>query len=125
MERYRRFAKALITRPGGGSTALTSLGHTLEIVPLTDPTSLSRGDTLRAEVRFRAVPIRGVTVHAGYAGQPGTTHAQSHSSDAVGQVAVPLTTPGLWYLRTVHMLEVADAPFQWESFWATTTFSVQ
>ncbi|HXF95319.1 MAG TPA: DUF4198 domain-containing protein [Gemmatimonadales bacterium] len=124
VERYQKYAKALITRPGGVSVALQPVGHRIELVPLADPAGLAAGDTLRVTVRFEGKPVPGLTVHAGYAGQPGGTHAQTHLTDAQGQVAVPVTRPGLWYLRTIHMVEIREPPFEWESFWASLTFRV-
>jgi len=46
-------------------------------------------------------------------------------------VAVALGAPfaaaraGLWYMRTIDMREAHDRPFQWESFWASLTFTVR
>jgi hypothetical protein len=124
VERYQKFAKALITRPGGVSVALQPVGHRLELVPLADPAGLAPGDTLTAVVRFDGRPAAGLTVNAGYPGQPGGTHAQTHQTDRAGRVAVPITQPGLWYLRAIHMREISEPPFQWESFWASLTFRV-
>lgn len=125
VERYQKFAKALIRRPGAGSVALEPVGHRIELVPLDDPATLTPGDTLRVEVRFEGTPLAGLTVHAGYEGQPGGAHAQTHLSDTAGRVRVPLTAAGLWYVRTIHMREATDPPYQWESFWATLTFAAR
>lgn len=125
VERYQKFAKALIARPGAGSVALEPVGQRLELVPLADPAALKPGDTLRVEVRFEGRPIAGLTIHAGYEGQPAGKHAQTHRSDAAGRVAVPIGQTGLWYLRTIHMREVHEPPVQWESFWASLTFTVR
>ncbi|MGH7569557.1 MAG: DUF4198 domain-containing protein [Gemmatimonadales bacterium] len=125
VERYQKFAKALIARPGAGSVALEPVGQRLELVPLADPAALRPGDTLRVEVRFENRPIGGLTIHAGFEGQPGGGHAQTHRSDARGRVAVPIGRTGLWYVRTIHMREVNEPPFQWESFWASLTFTVR
>ena len=124
VERYQKYAKALITRPGGVSVALQPVGHRFELVPLADPAGLAAGDTLAAVVRFEGRPAPGLIVHAGYAGQAGGTHAQTHVSNASGRVAVPITQRGLWYLRTIHMREITEPPFEWESFWASLTFRV-
>lgn len=125
VERYQKFAKALIARPGAGSVAGEPVGHRIELVPLEDPATLRAGDTLHAEVRFESRPIAGLTVHAGYAGQAGGAHAQTHLSDAAGRIAIALTTSGTWYLRTIHMREISEPPLQWESFWASMTFGVR
>ena len=124
VERYQKYAKALLTSGRGPSVALQPVGHRLELVPLADPAGLGAGDTLRLVVRFDDRPAPGLTVHAGYEGQPGGSHAQTHLSDARGEVAVPISGTGLWYVRTIHMREIEEPPFEWESFWASLTFRV-
>lgn len=124
VERYQKFAKALIRRPGTGSVALAALGHRIELVALNDPAALGRGDTLDIAVRFEGKPLPGLTVHAGYAGQGDSSHAFTRVSDLQGRIRVPITRPGLWYVRTIHMREAQDPPVDWESFWASLTFTV-
>lgn len=125
VERYQKYAKALVTRPGDGAALLEAVGHRLELVPATDPTKLRAGDTLTLEVRFDGLPAPGLTAHAGFAGQPDGHHAQTHLSDAAGRVRIPLSQAGSWYVRTIHMREIAAPPFEWESFWASITFPVR
>lgn len=125
VERYQKFAKALIIRPGSGSVALEPVGHRLEVVPLEDPSTLAPGDTLDAEVRFEGQALASLTVNAGWAGQPDSTHAVTAVADPAGRVRVPIGTAGLWYVRTIHMRAVAEPPFQWESYWASLTFAVR
>ena len=38
---------------------------------------------------------------------------------------VPVTSAGLWYVRTIHMREAHSPPVEWESFWAGLTFTVR
>jgi len=122
--------QALVVRPGtggggGGSVALQAVGHRFELVPLADPGSLSSGDTLGVAVRFENRSMAGLTVNAGYEGQPDSTHAFTAVSDSAGRVRVPISRAGLWYVRTIHMREVHDPPYQWESFWASLTFTAR
>lgn len=124
VERYQKFAKALITPAGGGGSPGAAVGHRIELVPVEDATALRAGDTLTVEVRFEQRPAPGLTVHAGFAGQPNGDHAQSHVSDAAGRVRIPLARQGSWYARTIHMRRIAEPPFEWESFWASITFPV-
>lgn len=125
VERYQKYAKALIVRPGDGGTLAAPVGHRFELVVMGDPTTLRAGDTLTLEVRFEGRPAPGLTVHAGFAGQPEGQHAQAHLSDAAGRVRIPVSSVGSWYARTIHMRRVAEPPFDWESFWASVTFPVR
>lgn len=125
VERYQKFAKALILRPGDGGTLAAAVGHRIELVVAGDPTSLRAGDTLTLEVQFEGRPATGLTVHAGFAGQPDGQHAQTHVSDAAGRVRIPVSSAGSWYARTIHMRRIEEPPFEWESFWASITFPVR
>lgn len=125
VERYQKFAKALLRRPGRGSAALEPVGHRIELVPLRDPGALRPGDTLDLVVRFEGEPLAGLTVHAGYAGQPDSTHAFTTATDPRGRLHIPITRAGLWYARTIYMREARGAPFDWESFWTSLTFTIQ
>ncbi|MBI1966749.1 MAG: DUF4198 domain-containing protein [Gemmatimonadetes bacterium] len=125
VERYQKYAKALIVRGGAGSTASTPVGHRFEIVPIADAAALRPGDSLQVEVRFEQHPMPGLTLNAGYDGQADSTHAFTALTDTAGRVQVPVTRAGLWYLRTIHMRRIAEPPFEWESFWASLTFTVR
>lgn len=125
VERYQKYAKALILRPGAGGTLVAAVGHRIELAVIGDPATLRAADTLTLEVRFEGRSASGLTVHAGYAGQPDGRHAQTHVSDAAGRVRIPLSSAGSWYARTIHMRRVAEPPFEWESFWASVTFPVR
>jgi hypothetical protein len=125
VERYQKYAKALIPRPGDAGPLAAAVGHRFELVPEGGASHLRAGDTLTLDVRFEGHPAPGLTVHAGFAGQPEDRHAQTHVSDAAGRVRIPLTGAGSWYARTIHMRRIAEPPFEWESFWASITFPVR
>jgi len=125
VERYQKWAKALLRRPGPGSAGLQAVGHRFEIVPLADPGALEPGDTLPVEVRLEGRAMPQLTVNAGWDGQADSTHAVTAVTDAAGRARVPVTRAGLWYVRTIHMRAAHDPPFQWESFWASLTFTVR
>jgi len=125
VERYQKWAKALLRRPGPGSAGLQAVGHRFEIVPLADPGALEPGDTLPVEVRFEGRAMPQLTVNAGWDGQADSTHAVTTVTDAAGRARVVVTRAGLWYVRTIHMREAHDRPFQWESFWASLTLTVR
>src|SRR5437899_6033309 len=52
VERYQKFAKALLQHRGSGSTATAVMGQRFEIIAGGDPTRMHVGDTLSVEVRF-------------------------------------------------------------------------
>jgi uncharacterized GH25 family protein len=47
-------------------------------------------------------------------------------TDSAGRVAFAITKPGLWLIKTVHMIEAPpDSGADWESLWASLTFEKQ
>ncbi|MEM9325612.1 MAG: DUF4198 domain-containing protein [Bacteroidota bacterium] len=68
--------------------------------------------------------------------EEGTTHShdeeEDHTHDEMiqlrtdpqGFVDVPISGAGIWYLRTIHLVEIAEEDVTHESNWATVTFAV-
>jgi uncharacterized GH25 family protein len=52
------------------------------------------------------------------------TDATQLRTDTEGKVTMNLTNDGIWYLRTIHLVESAEEGFTHESNWATLTFEV-
>jgi uncharacterized GH25 family protein len=122
-ERYQKFAKLLLHKPGTGSVATLAMDQRLEIVPLVDPFTLRRGDRLPVQVRFDGRGISGLTLGAGQARVP-QTRAFRAMTDSAGNVTVPLPRAGLWSLRIIHMRRAQQPGADWESYWATLTFNL-
>ena len=70
------------------------------------------------ELNYVSVP-NPITVPAG------TTMGASASVafDAKGHVLLPLSRPGVWLVKAVHITR-ADKPGEWNSLWASLTFEV-
>ncbi len=126
-ELYSRGAKALVRVGSGGNEVWNkTLGHVIELVPLSDPEALRPGDTLSVRLLFRREPVESAIVSAGYAGHGGEGHVSESPTDADGVARLYIPAPGRWYVRTIHMIQRPDAAdFDWESFWATLTFQVR
>jgi hypothetical protein len=114
------------------------VGHTLEIIPLSNPCRWSVGSAVIVRVLYEGKPAAKVRVSSGYAGLPPHTFAESVFTDADGQARFKLTRPGLWFLRVHHLQSITtasskadnppredDPPVEWESFWSSITFRVQ
>lgn len=123
-ELYSRYSKLLL---GAGEQATQPLGHTLEIVPEKDPSSLKPGEGLAVRVLFRGQPLADAQIAAVYAGAvlkahewPGVTR-----TDAQGRAVLQLDRAGLWYARMIYMVPAqGDPEIDWRSFFATLTFEV-
>jgi uncharacterized GH25 family protein len=128
VERYTKFAKAVVEVGDGSSAAPTfrdAVGHALEILPLDDPTRIRAGEPLRLRVLFHSEPLAGVHVKGGRA-TPADENPIAVTTDEQGECAVTATAPGRWYVRALHMVSLEEDPeVRWESYWATLTFEAQ
>jgi len=139
-EMYTKFAKTIVRAKGGSdsSGAEWRVGHRLEIIPINPPEEWQVGASIQVRVLFEDKPAIGLTLSAGHEGLAADTYSTSIVVDSEGQAVVPLTGPGLWFLRTHVIRPIADsgedaktsdregdAPkAEWESFWASITFRV-
>lgn len=96
-----KFSKALFTVGSAGGNAYSrALGHSLEIVPLQDPSGMKVGDVMSVRVLFRGKPLPATTVtgvYAGFSDDPGT-YAYSTSTNGEGIAKVKLIHNGPWLL---------------------------
>jgi len=126
-ERYSKYLKALLQvgdTPSDGHD--TVLGYAAEIVPERNPYRLKPGDTLVVRCLVGGKPWAGKVVFAG--GRRGTSDVrlpqQRLVTDAEGRASVRLDEAGVWYVKYVAMLEVAEPEANYESFWSTLTFGL-
>jgi uncharacterized GH25 family protein/ketosteroid isomerase-like protein len=132
-----KFAKTIVEVGSGGPRAFAkTVGHPLELVPVSDPYALKAGDTLTVRLLYRGQPVAGVHLHAG-AAAPGVT-ARSDSVQAAvpggedvsaetgpdGTARIRLGEHGLWNVRTLYAAPSQGATGTWEVFFATLVFSV-
>jgi len=124
-EYYSRCAKSLVNvGDGSGAGFDRVLGYPLELIPRTNPYSLAPGKPLPIVLRYQGKPLAGVLVIAFTADQPAQRFQARTGAD--GLVTLPLDRAGRWLVKAVHMVEVPDTDpaADWESFWASLTFSV-
>ncbi|MBE0627346.1 MAG: DUF4198 domain-containing protein [Burkholderiales bacterium] len=122
-ELYSRCAKSLVSVGSGNPDAVFNkvLGYTLELIPLKNPYKLAANDKLPVRLLYESRPIANVTVIAFNSAAPGD--AQRISTDANGRADIAINKPGIWLIKAVHIIEIADSErAQWESFWASLTF---
>jgi hypothetical protein len=120
-ERFYRYAKALLIgrEPSAGVTR--PLGLDYEIVPDGDPTA--RLAPFHGRLLYKGKPLANALVVAMLHGQP-SVHLETHS-DAQGAVTLPLPRPGIWLIKSVHMVRASFfASEDWDSLWASLTFEI-
>lgn len=125
-EIYSRCAKALLQvggqkAPPGGFDRITGL--TLELVPQTDPATLTIDGKFSVTLRYKGEPLAGALVRAQAQDRP--NDKIELRTDAQGRVTFPLHYSGVWLVSAVHMVEAPkDSGADWESLWASLTFSL-
>jgi uncharacterized GH25 family protein len=130
-ELYTKYAKILLRAGGEGVAAGTQddrlccqpLGHRIEIVPDTDPTRLAPGAELGIQVLYEGRPAPGLQVRSAVQGDERPKRVAV--TDADGRARIALEQPGPWALMAIRMERRKDrAQADWESHWASLTFSV-
>ncbi len=124
-ERYARYLKCLLNCEGkSDDTWKKTLGHRLEIVPLTDPAASKVGTALKVRIDFEGKPLVGVTLFALHR-EAGKVLKEKLTTGKEGTVEVKVTHAGAWLVRMVHMRRCADTDeADWESFWTALSFAV-
>ena len=130
-ERYSKHVKALVQVGAVRTTSFSAvLGYPAEIVPLDNPYA---GERSAESVRVRALvdgkPVTNQVVLAGGRTTRGVVIPERNvRTDAAGIARVTLGTPGVWYVKFIHMVPVASTAgdsVNYESKWATLTFAVR
>jgi uncharacterized GH25 family protein len=126
-ERYRKIAKTVLCVGNVKDKNYKKPdGLWLEIIPQDSPCKLRVGDRLTVQVRFEGRPLKGVAVAAGYEGVTGHKYPLWVRTPRNGKVTFPLDRPGLWFVRTLHMVPAKDDPeADWHSAFSTLTFEVK
>ncbi len=94
-----------------------------DILPLSDPTSLSIGDTLEVQLLFDGEPLVGQSIGLQI---EGASPAELVRSDAEGRVRVTLNGTGLHMIYATHLRPApAGEDFNWESDFVTLSFNVE
>ena len=138
-EYYTKLAKAYVQvgDNSGGTDPRTPVGHTLEIVPLSDPREWRSGDRVAVRVLLEGEPAPGLRVSSGRQGLGVHEYVEHAVTDGEGIARLRIDEPGHWFFRT-HMIRprqlftlsatnptpAADPRAEWESYWASITFGV-
>ncbi len=115
----------------------TVLGYPVEFVPLSNPYATHSGHDIQFRLLWHGEPLADQLVYAGkgdedqeHTHEHGAESAHAHTHDkelrtnVEGVVTVPLTSEGIWYLRTIYLTLSDDPSVTHESNWATITFGV-
>ena len=127
-ELFARCAKALLdvqggagTTKGAGDGADRPLGFTLELIAEKSPYPPAAGLSLPVRLLYEGRPLAGALVVAFPYDAPDA--AQSIRTDASGRAAIDVSRGGKWLVKAVHMIPSATPDADWQSLWASLTFT--
>ncbi len=136
--RYAKYAKTVVEVGRGARAFHRPLNHPLEFLPLSDPSTLRVGDTLRVRLLLLGKPAPLARLHTGSVAVSAstlrdTTAARlaaredvSLETDSMGVATVVITRPGLWNVRTLQIIPAINGSgADWDVHWATLVFSVR
>ena len=123
-ELYSRCAKSLLSIGAGGPDGAyrLNLGYTLELMPERNPYTLSPGDSLPIVLLYDGKPLADALIVAFTSDRPEDKSRIRTGAD--GRAELTLDRPGLWLIKSVHMIptDPDHGRAEWESFWASLTF---
>lgn len=131
VRRYAKYAKVLVEVGQNGDPAYNTVAdHPLEFVPLSDPSKVSVGGSLRMRMLFLGDPVAGARGHVSVAESTSSETAYAEAefeTDGNGEVEIQVSGEGLWNVRALWIVPAptgsgADWDVHWATFvWATGT----
>lgn len=122
-----KFAKAIVVvQHSGGTIFMKPAGHEIEIIPLRDPYTISKGDTLPIKVLLKGKPTK-IEVNATYEGYSTKQNAfaTTVTTDELGRADIRITKHGTWLIQTSAKEIPADTRLYDEKIYsATLTFQI-
>lgn len=126
-ERYRKIAKAILCVGDANDKEYAKpVGSWLEIVPEKSPCRIRAKDVVPFRVLFEGKPLAHASLAAGFEGVTGHKYPIWGKTDKHGRLRIPFDRPGVWFVRTLHMVPTKnDAESDWDSAFSTLTFEVK
>ncbi|MDF1721700.1 MAG: DUF4198 domain-containing protein [Minwuia sp.] len=125
-EHYTRFPKTWVLSgdPSAGQAATEAVGMRFELVPASNPFTLSPGTTLPVSVLYEGKPLSGILVQAFH--KQTETLVGGDRSDAAGLTGIELPFAGRWMISAVHLIPMPeDTALDWQSFWASFVIDIE
>ena len=126
-EKYSKHVKAILQVGDNRSNHFNrEFGYPIEFIPLDNPYDAKIGDAIKFKLISGGKILPEQVVQFGsrsITNNPGSSGGSARTDDE-GIISIDLTSDGIWYLATIHMVETAEADLDYESNWATITFEV-
>ena len=130
IESYTKIAKTIIQVGKKTTDNVTQpIGQKVEIVPLTHPAEIKKGDTLSLKIFHDGVPLINHPLSVGRnagALKLSIDTIEVHKSDESGIVTFPITHSGIWWANFIYIQTLPDnETMDFASHWATLNFRIQ
>ncbi len=109
----------------------TYFGYPVEFMPLVNPYEIKKGSELPMQLMQNDAPLQNHLVYFGYrnkfteSSEDLYKQEQSARTDESGMFIIPINHRGIWYVRTINMVESDEEGINYESNWATLTFEIR
>lgn len=125
-ERYSKHVKTIFQAGGRQSDNFkTALGYPVEIVPITNPYSLKKGDTFEFQCLKDGKTLVNQFVMSGRDENSKLVVGKNVRTDKNGIAKIKLDGAGKWYVKFINMARLKDPQINYESKWATLTFEIK
>ncbi len=123
---YEKFSKTLLNATPGDTSYSTKLGQGLEIVLLTNPATLTKGEELKACVLLHGQPVQTTlaATYDGFSKEP-DVYAERVQTGSDGIATLRLSRPGLWMLRAAASEDVNKNGIDKRDLRSTYVFAVK
>lgn len=125
--KYEKFCKTLVTVGKADGNYAKTVGHRLEIVPLSDPTQAKVGDEIDFKTLLDGKPISVedmLATYDGFSSNP-NTYAYYTQPYGAGLTKVKITAPGTWMVRVQYKNDTATADYDSHVMRAVLVFEVK
>lgn len=125
-ERFSRHLKTIVQVGDRiDETWRSTVGQTLEIVPLDNPLTARAGDSLRVLLLLESSPLEDAPIWI-FGAEGEDIRSEIAYTNRYGIASLTIPAPGSVLIRTVHVRPVeGDELIDLESFWAALTFPVE
>jgi uncharacterized GH25 family protein len=125
-ERYSKHVKIIFQVGGKQSDSYkTALGYPVEIIPVTNPYLLKKGDTFEFQCLKEGKPLINQFVMSGRDEGGKLVIGKNIRTDRNGVAKIKLDGAGKWYVKFINMTRLSDPQINFESKWATLTFEIK
>jgi uncharacterized GH25 family protein len=125
---FAKFSKTYLNPDARDTAFKTPLGQTLEIIPLTNPAAIAKGEYAEFQVLYKGQPLSGAEVSATYDGYDNRTanrYALTDKTKSSGRVRFKISNSGVWLVRVSDVRPSPEPGVDAQELAAVVVFTVK